>query len=277
MISYRYNEEGYDLNNNFEKSNNAVIEAIVFRINQSYYDSYKRVYQRLQSLLAEIMSVVNLLFEIGRQLSNILCNKKMSKDIIEHLLNKNKRKPLKINKINGLIKNNGRKDIISERKEIIETKNIDNIENIENINNIDNINNKEKNKEIKLDKMNEIKRISKTKNIRKIRVNNQIMKQINYCHILKSFLCFKDKKNKLINLCENIINEDMSIERILERFYNFNIIEENRLKEVYKYIYIFINDIKKDNCFIEEGRNNKNFWKKQNVQKENTSVKLNLK
>ena len=98
MISYRYNEEGYDLNNNFEKSNNAVIEAIVFRINQSYYDSYKRVYQRLQSLLAEIMSVVNLLFEIGRQLSNILCNKKMTKDIIEHLLNKNKRKPLKKNK-----------------------------------------------------------------------------------------------------------------------------------------------------------------------------------
>ena len=49
MISYRYNEEGYDLNNNFEKSNNTVIGAIVFRINQSYYDSYKRVYQRLQS------------------------------------------------------------------------------------------------------------------------------------------------------------------------------------------------------------------------------------
>ena len=98
MISYRYNEEGYDLNNNFEKSNNTVIGAIVFRINQSYYDSYKRVYQRLQSLLAEIMSVVNLLFEIGRQLSNILCNKKMTKDIIEHLLNKNKRKPLKKNK-----------------------------------------------------------------------------------------------------------------------------------------------------------------------------------
>ena len=44
------------------------------------------------------MSVVNLLFEIGRQLSNILCNKKMTKDIIEHLLNKNKRKPLKKNK-----------------------------------------------------------------------------------------------------------------------------------------------------------------------------------
>ena len=142
---------------------------------------------------------------------------------------------------------------------IIENKNIDNIENI---------NNKEKNKEIKLGKMNEIKRISKTKIIRKIRVNNQIMKQINYCHILKSFLCFKDKKTKLINLCENIINEDMSIERILERFYNFNIIEENRLKEVYKYIYTFINDIKKDNCFIEEGRNKNNDWKNENNQKE---------
>ena len=99
----------------------------------------------------------------------------------------------------------------------------------------------------------------------------------------KKFFCFKDKKTKLINLCENIINEDMSIERILERFYNlehiykyfskekkekFNIIEENRLKEVYKYIYIFINDIKKDNCFIEEGRNKNNDWKNENNQKE---------
>ena len=119
------------------------------------------------------------------------------------------------------------------------------------------------------------------------------MKNINYYHILKSFLCFNDKKTKLINLCHDIINEDMSIERILERFYNlekiykfisndekekFKFIENNKLKEINKYIYTFINDdIKIDKCNIEEGRNNKNFWKKQNVQKENTSVKLNLK
>ena len=35
------------------------------------------------------MSVVNLLFEIGRQISNILCSKKMSNDIILSLFNKN--------------------------------------------------------------------------------------------------------------------------------------------------------------------------------------------
>ena len=37
------------------------------------------------------MSVVNLLFEIGRIVSSILCNKRMSKDIIESLLNKNRK------------------------------------------------------------------------------------------------------------------------------------------------------------------------------------------
>lgn len=35
------------------------------------------------------MSVVNLLFEIGKQLSNLLGDRKMSLNIIEYLINKN--------------------------------------------------------------------------------------------------------------------------------------------------------------------------------------------
>ena len=280
MVSYRNNEERYSLN-----KNNSIIGAIGFVISQSNYDSYTRTYQRLQSLLAEIMSVINLLFEVGRLISNILCNKKMSKDIIENLLDKNKRKLFQNNKINSLLKNNEKKDITSERKDINnETKNISNIDNIE------------KNDEIKIDKIDKLKenrRVSKIKIIKKVKVNNKIMKNINYYHILKSFLCFDDKKTKLINLCHDIINEDMSIERILERFYNlekiykfisndekekFKFIENNKLKEVNKYIYTFINDdIKIDKFNTGEGRNSKNFWKEQNALKENTSIKLNLK
>ena len=41
----------------------------------------------MQSLLAELMSVISLLFEIGGQISIFLCEKKMSKDIIFNLIN----------------------------------------------------------------------------------------------------------------------------------------------------------------------------------------------
>ena len=40
------------------------------------------------------MSVVNLLNEIARQISNILCNKNMNKDIIEYLFNKYKKQKI---------------------------------------------------------------------------------------------------------------------------------------------------------------------------------------
>ena len=280
MISYRNSQEGISIKKNYEKSDISIIGAIGFRINQSNYDNYRRTYQRLQSLLAEIMSVVNLLLEIGRQLSNILCNKKMCKDIIENLINKNKSQSLENNKKSKLIKKNEIKDVISERNEIIDIK--------------DKVADKdktEKNNEIKL--LNENKVNSKIKIVRKVRVNNKIMKKINYYHILKSYLCFEDKKSKLINLCHNIVTEDMSIERILERFYNleniynlfsneektkFKLINNNRLKEVNQYIYtVKNNDIKIDNCYKKETRNKNNILSNEKERNENTSIKLNLK
>ena len=75
MVSYRNSYEGYRLNTNFEETNASIIGAIVFVIDQTNFDSDKRTYQRLQSLLAEVMSVVNLLIEIARQISNIYVTK----------------------------------------------------------------------------------------------------------------------------------------------------------------------------------------------------------
>ena len=40
----------------------------------------------------------------------------------------------------------------------------------------------------------------------------KVFKSINYYHIFKSLLCFTDKKTKLINLCHEIVTEDMFIE-----------------------------------------------------------------
>ena len=78
-------DDNYILN----KNNNSQMAILTFSINKSNYDNYKRSYPIFQSLLADVMSVVSLLFEIGRQISLILCDKKMSKDIIKNFFNKN--------------------------------------------------------------------------------------------------------------------------------------------------------------------------------------------
>ena len=72
-------------------------------------------------------------------------------------------------------------------------------------------------------KNNKVKLIGNKNKISKINTNNEknkILKKINFLDIIKSFLCFKDKRSQFVNVCNNIIRQDMSIERILERFYN---------------------------------------------------------
>ena len=160
MTSYRVKKEDYDLEKNLQESNHSVIGEIEFKINQSYFDNYKRTYQRLQSLLAEVMSVVSLLFEIGRQISNILCDKKMTKDIAEYLLNQNIGDSLSFqnHKINNLFLNNDKKETkISERKNLkLELKD-----------KMNNINDIEKNDENELNKSELRNIISKNEKINK--------------------------------------------------------------------------------------------------------------
>ena len=91
MIFFNSYKENYDIEKNLKEDNKVNIGEIEISLNKSYYDNYKRTYQRLQSLLAEIMSVISLLFEIGRQISTFFCEKSMSKDIIETLINRDKR------------------------------------------------------------------------------------------------------------------------------------------------------------------------------------------
>ena len=47
----------------------------------------------------------------------------------------------------------------------------------------------------------------------------EVMKNLNFINIIKSFLFFKDKKLKLINFCNEIVNKDICVERILKRIY----------------------------------------------------------
>ena len=83
-------KDDYDIEKNLKKENKTHIGTIEFSLNRANYDYYKRSYQKLQSLLAEIMSVISLLFEISRQIAGIFCEKIMSKDIIKTLVNRDK-------------------------------------------------------------------------------------------------------------------------------------------------------------------------------------------
>jgi len=222
MTSYRNKQNNKDFAKNFEEIRDSMIGTIEFGLNKSNFDNYKRSYQKLQSLLAEITSVINLLFEFGRQIFNIFGVKKMSLSIIEYLFNKD---TLHINKNENkimLIKN---KKIESSRKVKSEIFNKSN-----------KLNNSINNNKIELSGNNN--KIPKD-NIIKKNDNNKFFKEINFLHFIKSFLCFKDNKSQFINFCCNIITKDMSIERILDRFYNLEKInyylskkEKRKLKSI---------------------------------------------
>ena len=61
----------------------------IFNINKFNYDLYIRKYQKLQSLLADIMSIINLSVTIGKSISHILLNKVMVRDILINIIDNN--------------------------------------------------------------------------------------------------------------------------------------------------------------------------------------------
>ena len=90
LTFYKNVMEEFNLEKNFEFFGKSKIGVIIFEINKAHFDYYKRTYQKLQSLLAEIMSIVNLLFQIGRQISYIFLNKRMNKEVFGSVVYKNK-------------------------------------------------------------------------------------------------------------------------------------------------------------------------------------------
>ena len=213
MTFFNSYNENYNIEKKLKEENKINIGTIEFSLNRSNFDSYKRTYQKLQSLLAEIMSVISLIFEIGRQISAFLCEKNMSKDIIQTLINRDQKHLLRVQsyRINKLCKTSENIKTTS-----IERKNTQ-------FESVDMMNNKLENSErIDKNKLNISKNDLAYKNekIKQIEINNNHIDKVNYFHILKSYFCFKDKKTEMINLCNDIITEDMCVERILERFYN---------------------------------------------------------
>ena len=219
------------LKNDFVSSS---LGEITFQQSEKNYSHYKRSYEKIQSLLADITSVINILIIVGKIISNILLQKKMNKDIVKSILNKNIYNEIKEhslienNKNTKKLFNNANKRVInSERKDI--NKDIKEISN-----NKDNSNKLFKLKLSKNDLF--LEENKKSKKIVKI----HILKKINFFNIIKSYFCFKDKKTNLINICNNFVMRDLRVERILGRLYElekiFNLLSKEELSKLNLYI-----------------------------------------
>ena len=203
----------------------SILISISFNINKLDYDLYIRKYQRIQSLLADIMSIINLTIVIGKFIGNILLNKLMARDILINIIDNNYNKK----------KNETGNDCKIKKKlnySDIKEKNKFNLEHTNIKSNISDIN----------------LNISKNKTNTKIRA----LKTIKYFNFTKSLFCYKDIKSKLINICFKLINEQMCIDNILKRIFilekhfkslsNFNLFASK-----YKHMKYFISKVDEEN------------------------------
>ena len=175
--------------------------TIMIEISKINFDFYRRSYPRLQSFLAEVMTVINLIFGIGKTICHILLEKKMSKDIVTYLINKNNK--IIIEDVNFKTNETNDKENYLEKKDI-------------NRESKDELNNSYM-KEEKINTQSDI--YQENGDLSNKKINADILSNLNYFHIFKSYFCFKDKKTKLINKCHELVTEDICIERILSRLY----------------------------------------------------------
>ena len=215
------------------------ILLIDFKMNGASYDYYQRSFIKFQAFLADVMSLINLLITISKTISEFLLNKKMDKDIIRFILTSN-----------DINKNN-----FAKEKQIHEI--------------FDNDYEKNRNRIIDIPKITDSSNDISTKNDlesenKNERINN-IMKNLKINSIIKSFFCCKDKKTKIINLCEDIVEKDICIERILKRLYlienEFDILKNKNFFEIQNII---------DN--ISKESNEKNNNKIEKISKKNKEV-----
>ena len=195
------------------------ILSINFKMNGANYDYYQRSYNKFQVFLADVSSLINLIITICKILSEFLLYKKMNKDIIKNILSINE------NKNNNISKEKQFHKIFDNNFEVIkdkeEKKEVDSKHN-------DSTRSEGLPKQIKFEVISE-----KENNDDKI---TNVMKKLNTLAIIKSFFCFKDKKIKLINLCNDIIEKDICIERILKRLYlienEFDLLRNEKFFEI---------------------------------------------
>ena len=201
-----------DINNRIDHSH---IGRILFEQSEKNYSHYKRSYLKIQSFLADMMSIINILIVIGKIIGKILLQKKMNKDIVRSLLNKNIYQ--KIIESSGIEKNKKEKKLFSKLNERTINSEIKDIKK-EKLNSQDN-----SKKFFKFNKLHSKadlfleKKIGKKANKSKM-MKITILKKLNMLDIIKSYF-FDNNKTKLINICDKFVSKDLCIERILDRLY----------------------------------------------------------
>ena len=212
---------GIGVSNSDSIDTNELIDEVLrirFKMNGASYDYYQRKYIKFQGFLADVTSLINLLITISKVLSEFLLYKKMHKDIIRYIMSSNKIK--KNNNIliqsHKIFNTNINLEKIKTEKKEIENQNFESPRLTTSFN------------EEKLDNNLESK-------IKNEKINN-VMKNLKVNSIIKSFFCCKDKKTKIINLCDKIVEKDICVERILKRIYlienEFDIFKNEYFSEI---------------------------------------------
>ena len=246
--NYVYPNILYIGNRNESESRNGidVIGIMFLRINGQFLERYKRIYPKLQSLIADIISTIQLILLIYECLTNNLYSNKIRVEIIKSILKDYDDGKMKINlekdnkennkvKLIKVVNNNksNKENIIIEniipKKKIILPKINNSRVNIQSSSrlitkNIDNgkIINKKNNHDMLLEKMN----------------------KINFCNfLLYDFSCCCQKKskiNKIIEKCNELIDKEASFDNIIYKMLKIDnkkeqkIFENNEIKEIIK-------------------------------------------
>ena len=95
-------------------------------------------------------------------------------------------------------------------------------------------------------------------NISRHKTNTKIraLKTIKYFNFTKSLFCYKDIKSKLINICFNLIYDQMCIDNILKRIFilekHCKSLSINLFASKYKHMKYFISKVDEENKKIKE-------------------------
>jgi len=176
---------------------------IEFKINKSYYDHYIRTYTKIQSLLADVANIINLLILFGQIISSFLLDKQMSRDIFQTIITNDKIINNDINLINLTFE----KDRFNKNEEI---KMRDFSFNRDNRNKYESNTTTTNSDFIIKEKQNNIEKLTKIK----------MLNNLKFFDFFKGHFCFKNIKYKLIDSCHDLFEEEICIDSILKRLYN---------------------------------------------------------
>ena len=230
------------------------IGSILIDLNEINFDYYSRTYSRIQTFLIDVFSIIGIFIAIGDAITDCLLSKQMAIDLVKYLLSKkeiNSSKTVKLfkttnNKITYIesrvqIKNNieSNKNIYldNNKSNYLDINKSSNYLNNNKSNYLDNQHQRmETNNDLGLN-VNTVDTLEKSSNDNDDKRIN-VLKKLNYYYVLKSYLCCKDKKTKLINCCDNLILDELSVAKILKRLNDIGeqinfiiyILNENSLK-----------------------------------------------